>query len=391
MANRHGRLAHLAALRESPGYPLAPVATGDLAWETIRQCKAAAGKPKFPIWILEILACVYYAIARQNKTVAEATFKSGDAIVCALWEMRPGTVSAHLVRAVGNYSRSRVVHHDDARRKSLLELADRDANACLEIDPDNPALWALRIEIDTALMRLPGEADARMRAERITRLCVRLEQRGPLELDAMWSFMRAQQELWGGGTSKEEIGSLAAAIMLSEALLVRDPDPGTLHGELALMLREMLHTRPCADDKYWQILRRLVDVVGDCPSGDDLALEVLDEVEQDHLRPNLEGLVEPSAKRLLDGVFARIALVRCKALRRRGQDVSEKLRCALTIYERLVGASPEVVLIHEDLAALYCGLGDQDAVEREVEIIRRLQPDRVPVVRQELKAWARGA
>lgn len=346
-------------------------------------------KPDFPVWILELVACIYYSVARQNQQIAEKTFKVADDVVATLWKEAAGDISAHLARGVGHYTKGRILPRDDARRKSFMELADEDVTACLRLEPDNPALWALRIEVDTALMRFPGQPDARARAERIVEYCGRLVRRRPLDLSAMWSLLRAHEQLWNEGTDAEAIAHLAAAILMADVLLVSDPEPVSLHGELAWMLRYMLHTRASADAKYLRCLRKLLDTVGDSPPEDELALQVLDQVEHDLLESAAKEPLEPATVRVCDQLFGRIALVRCRALLRRGRDVSDKLRCALTMYERIVGKYSGVVEIHEDLAAIYRGLGDEEAVEREIEAVRKLQPARLPWLRRELKVWVR--
>ncbi len=389
MAKRRDSLAHLLALRKSPGYPLDPVASGDEVRETIFQCTAAMAKPDFPVWILELVACVYYSVARQNQEIAEKTFKVADDIVDTLWKEAAGDISAHLARAVGRYTKGRVLPRDDARRKRFMELAEEDVTACLQLEPDNPVMWSLRIEVDTALMRFPGQPDARTRADRIVEYCGRLVRHRPLDLSAMWSLLRAHEQLWNEATDAEAIAHLAAAILMADVLLVSDPTPVSLHGELAWMLRHMLHTRPSADAKYLRCLRKLLDTVGDSPAEDELALQVLDDVEHDLLESAAQTPLEPVTVQVLDQLFGRIALVRCRALLRRGRDASEKLRCALTMYERIVAKYPGVVEVHEDLAAIHRGLGDEEAVEREVKAVRKLRPDRLPLLRRELKAWVR--
>ncbi|MCE9582117.1 MAG: hypothetical protein K8T20_06320 [Planctomycetes bacterium] len=129
--------------------------------------------------------------------------------------------------------------------------------------------------------------------------------------------------------------------------------------------------------------------VGASAPEDDLALEVLDRIEHDFLSQAAKAPPKSEVAKSADRLFARMALTRGRALLRRGRDASAALRSARTMYERLLGASPGVVQLHEDLAVIHRGLGNKDDVEREVKVVRKLRPERLPALRRALKIWLR--
>ena len=387
MARRRGRHAQLQALRDSEGYPLDPLTSADRFPETVEQCAAIIASHRSPAWIPELLACIFYSVARQNPDLSAKYFGFGDDLVGELWKEAPGSVSAFLSRAVGNYSKGRVLPMHGARQKRLLDLADADVSACLKLDPNSPAVLALRIEIDTALLPFPGEPNARTLAERIVANCERLAPHAPRGLNPLWSLLRAHEKLWDEDTDAKAVGHLEAAIEVAEILLVRDPKPMSLHGKIASLLWCQLHSDGVREVTFLRILRKLLDHIGESLPEDDLALEVLDQVEHDILAMAAKGPATPERQRAADRIFARMSLTRGRALLRRGRDASATLRCARKMYERLQGAYPDVVELHEDLAVIHRGLGDQEAVEREIDVVRKLRPERLPSLRRALKTW----